>query len=161
MLKLILMRHGAAESPGLKSDFERRLTPEGEAGVHWTSQALADYDIDQILASPASRTQETAAILSTYRPSAALQTVAHYYDTPGDSPARECLSLGETRGAACLVGHNPVWSHWASTLSGDLVSLRPGAAAVLEQGCGQWSDASFGDGEWQLVAVIEPGGDSK
>ena len=69
MLTLYLLRHGKAVKPGgLTNDFKRKLNKKGTAQANQVGYIFQQegIDVEQIIASGAQRTQETAEILNYY-----------------------------------------------------------------------------------------------
>ena len=121
-MNLYLMRHGIAEELGARgqwNDSQRELTQEGERKVKQISEGLAALQIkfDLIVASPYSRAQRTAEIVSQASKHARLEISEHLI--PGGSSKKlfEFLrGLGGMKEEILLVGHEPYLSDLASLL---------------------------------------------
>jgi len=99
-MELILWRHADAEEGA--DDMARRLTPKGEkqaaAMAKWLrAQLPRDYTL---LASPATRAQQTAAAL-------AATVVTDRTLAPGASPAAMAKAAAKHEGVVIIVGHQP------------------------------------------------------
>jgi phosphohistidine phosphatase len=114
-MNLILWRHAEAEDA--EPDLSRRLTPRGRKQAarvaHWLRENLPERFV--VLASPATRTRETAdALEAEYtvdRRLAPDMDVAHYI-----AAAQWPDGPGEASGTVVVVGHQPVLGRLASLL---------------------------------------------
>lgn len=121
MRTLILLRHAQAVPQAVDGqDFDRPLSRAGRNEAQRSAQRLRDAGLvpDRILASPARRTTETAALLL---PVLGLSAGVMQY--PPEVYQATAAKLGEAitqhgAGARCLllVGHNPGLSALAATL---------------------------------------------
>ncbi len=108
--QIILLRHAHAEPPARdQSDESRPLTSggarEAESAAAWLREHAAQPDV--VLCSPALRTRETAAAISTAFPASAEPRIdARIYDA---TPADLIQILDEHADVDCLllIGHNP------------------------------------------------------
>lgn len=119
-MKIILMRHGQAESyANVDSDSARKLTDFGQAQALETANYLAEhYQADMLVVSPYVRAQQTAAQVNGCF--SALSPVTQDNITPEDD-AREALkTLGEHESDCMIVVcHMSIVAHIAALLTGD------------------------------------------
>lgn len=131
---VILVRHAHADWPDYHgSDFDRPLTPQGEADAAATAQAIHDAgNIPALLlASPALRTRQTASIIASRLglAEAAIVLVDSLYNGSAETLEAElCRSATSSSGTVMLVAHNPGISELARRLGRD-PSFRPFAPA--------------------------------
>lgn len=136
---VILVRHAHADWPAFHGcDFDRPLTPQGEADAATTARAIhaAGNIPAMLLASPALRTRQTAAIIarSLGLDEAAIVLVESLYNGSADVLETELhRGTAATSGVVMLVAHNPGISELARRLGGDP------------------SCRSFAPGHWQLL----------
>lgn len=152
MRRLILLRHAKSDWPNGTSDHERPLAARGREAAPVIGAYLAREGLwpDQVLVSPARRTQETWALvapaLSTHP--AVLSDPRIYEASPGtlfgvlrEQPAQvHCLMM---------VGHNPGMESLAARLCGSgpaearvaMAAKYPtGALAVIDLPVDRWED---------------------
>jgi phosphohistidine phosphatase len=107
MNRLILMRHGQAESRAGGGDVARRLTAAGAGAVAETARQLAEagFAPDVVLVSTAQRTRETWAAAEASFPAAeaAFETLLYNADS---ETILDCVEAVEA-GCVMVVGHNP------------------------------------------------------
>ena len=103
-----LMRHGRAESGSFAGDAERRLTADGEAGIHNVARALKAMGVraDALWHSPFTRAAQTAAIVGD-----TLGLNARIVDdglTPGGAAAHVAEKLRDADKTLFVVSHLPL-----------------------------------------------------
>jgi phosphohistidine phosphatase len=133
---LYIVRHGDADNA--MPDATRTLTEKGRDVTHAMGKLLrhAGFDIpDIIIASPLPRAQETANIIrEEFAPNVAIETNEALLS---GSMIEQPLSLIALKNESCrslmLVGHDPLFSHLASTLvtGVDQPSIEMGNSAVV------------------------------
>lgn len=138
---LIIMRHGHAEN-WARTDFDRKLTPEGQLAVNAAAVNLRACELtpDLILCSAAARALETARRVAALLDVDAAKIVAErtLYHIDDYELLRDIQHTAGTVGTLMVVGHNPTVSALASGLGGEMHSMRPAAMAVLRDGGGDW-----------------------
>jgi phosphohistidine phosphatase len=147
-MDLILWRHAEAEDSA--PDSERRLTEKGRKqaakGAEWLADRLPDDA--RILASPAVRTQETAAALK--RPFDTVVAIG-----PGNSWEAILRAAGwpDRGGTVVIVGHQPGLGEAAARLLAGQAS-----AWNIKKGALWWfrHRGRSGAGETTLRAVVTP-----
>ncbi len=122
---VILVRHAHADWPGFNGcDFDRPLTPQGEADAAATAQAIhaAGNIPARLLVSPALRTRQTAAIIARTLglDEASITLVESLYNGSADTLEAELhRNSGAAGGMLMLVAHNPGISELARRLGRD------------------------------------------
>jgi phosphohistidine phosphatase len=136
--RLILVRHAHAEWPNYRGpDFDRPLTPQGEAGARATGRAIreAGFIPALLLASSARRTRQTAEIIAEelQLPPAVLRFSENLYNAPDVTLQLEVQSAAPATGLLMMVAHNPGVSELARVLADDIAApnYRPGDWRVL------------------------------
>ena len=110
MDRLILFRHGKAESESLSGDdFDRRLAPRGALESAATGAALAErgFAPDLALVSPAARTRDTWAAAAPHFPCASADFDNDLYNADSTEIRLAADEAGETASTVMVVGHNP------------------------------------------------------
>lgn len=110
--QVILVRHAHADWPDYHGcDFDRPLTPRGEADATATARAIRAAGLKPaiLLASPALRTRQTAAIIAAELglPDTAIQLVDSLYNGSADTLEAELRRATATNEPVMLVAHNP------------------------------------------------------
>lgn len=118
-MRIVLVRHGEAESPHMQVDSERALTAHGHRQAGETGMWLASFIDEPVMlaCSPFRRARETAARIQQALPQASLRIVDHL--TPGDD-VRQALAAIETvsvGGTLIVVSHMPLIAGLANWLS--------------------------------------------
>jgi phosphohistidine phosphatase len=156
MLKLYLLRHGkATKSTAESADFSRHLNKEGTAQINQTGYMLKAelLKLDQIIASEAVRTIETAEIINHFIGLPTIQFDRGFYLTPFDEVwERFCLYAKGQR--VMYVGHNNAISDLASYLTGRNIGMSTGHLVEIQFEAGTWQDVKRGSGK--LVREIIP-----
>jgi phosphohistidine phosphatase len=159
-LRLVLLRHGKAASPGWAAgDHARPLTEVGIVQVRSIAALLAELQWwpERVISSTASRAQTTAhtltAALAQARTGAggamAVQLKDELYECGFGAVQDAVAAVPTTVRTLVLVGHNPTFSSAASALCGDMVGLSTANAALLTRAHGSWADVTA-LGEWTL-----------
>ncbi|HUG72540.1 MAG TPA: histidine phosphatase family protein [Steroidobacteraceae bacterium] len=110
--QVLLVRHAHAEwSEYQGRDFDRPLTPRGEADAMATARAIGVAGLKPavLLASPARRTRQTAVIIANNLgvAEAAIQFINTLYNASADTLAAELRNAPAGHGPVMLVAHNP------------------------------------------------------
>ena len=110
MDRLILLRHGKAESESASGDdFDRRLAPRGVTESAAMARTLAELGFmpDVALVSPAARTRDTWAAAESAFPRAKVSFDGDLYNSDSEGVRRAALAAGRTAGTVLVIGHNP------------------------------------------------------
>ena len=110
MKRLILFRHGRAESHSTSGDdFDRRLDPQGVTDSAVTGRTLADMGMipDVALISPAARTRETWAAIQPAFPDAQAEIDGDLYNADSRTLRHVADIAGEGGKTVLIVAHNP------------------------------------------------------
>ncbi|NRA46730.1 MAG: hypothetical protein HRU09_17410 [Oligoflexales bacterium] len=158
--KLFIIRHGSAEPHSWdEDDFLRKLTPMGIKEVIETArkfQGSFSWMPEHILCSDANRTKETFQNLKNtmnFKPDVVL--CSSFYLGGVNEVLGEIEKVKDGVMNLLLIGHNPTFSELASQLSGELISLSPANAVVLEKQCSSWAQAVHEEG-WELIKFLSP-----
>ncbi|HLF92784.1 MAG TPA: histidine phosphatase family protein [Planctomycetota bacterium] len=130
MSRIYVIRHAAAEEPGARSDFARRLTERGRWQAREAGRALRERApaLAAILTSPAARAAETAEIMAAeFAPRPTLEVCDALY---GAGVTLDYLRARPEGGDVALVGHLPGIEIFARSLLSHTVELRFTTAAV-------------------------------
>lgn len=136
-IQLVFIRHGIAEdrSSG-QADFDRRLTPEGEARLKSTLpniKALLNKGWKAVIwTSPLIRAMETAQIVSDVFGIGEVIGFGFIGEGYFGGFQNEIEKLDpKKRHVVLVVGHEPFMGGWAETLSGRILPFKKGAAACF------------------------------
>ncbi len=122
--EVLLVRHAHAEWPQYTgADFDRPLTARGLEDAARTGAAIAaaGHRPARLLASPARRTRQTAALIAAELglPENAIHYVESLYNASAHTLEVELRLAAAPGGLTLLVAHNPGVSELARQLSGD------------------------------------------
>lgn len=129
--QLWLLRHGEAETHGLRPDAERALTERGIEQARAAGQALARLGIapELVFTSPKVRARDTALLACR---ALGIEPVEHGPLAFGFD-AGEALALvaagEEGQGPVLVVGHEPDFSQVVCELTGARIDMKKGAVA--------------------------------
>jgi phosphohistidine phosphatase len=114
---LIVLRHAKSSWQTTEPDLRRPLSDRGERDAVAAGQLLAGYELDVVIASSATRVQQTWEAAQTGGASCAdVRTSEMIYHAWANELLAELHELDETKHTALLIGHQP-------TLSDLIVSL--------------------------------------
>lgn len=136
MQKVIIMRHGEAESHA-SNDASRQLTDDGREEVRSSALTLNNTcpQIDRMIVSPYARARQTADIVA--EQFGGIPEFVSDKLTPDRSP-EDVLSVIEDYlvdvDTGLLVFHQPIASRTVRYLTGQNISMRTAGVAVLEIG---------------------------
>jgi phosphohistidine phosphatase len=118
MQRLILLRHGKAESSSGGGDFERGLTDRGRRESAQVGRALAAAGVapDLVLVSTAKRAMETWEAVQASFPKARMAPARALYHASADALAEAIDACGEGAATLMIVGHNPGLHELSATL---------------------------------------------
>lgn len=148
MLRLLLMRHAKAETPGARRDFDRALAPRGERAAPLVGRALikAGLEPDRVLCSTAIRTRQTLdGVATDFSTPPEIDYLSELYDAETDDYIEQIQLHGGTATTLMVVGHNPATEEATALLAGPKGDLPPpgefptGAVAVIEFAVEDWS----------------------
>jgi phosphohistidine phosphatase len=132
---LWLLRHGDAESHGVREDFDRMLTARGEQQAHAAGRALARLGVsfESVFTSPRRRALDTALL------ACAELGVAPLLHAPlgggfDERDAAELLAGASPGAAVMLVGHEPDLSQLVAAFTGAHVEMKKGGLAAIGGG---------------------------
>ncbi len=153
-MEIYLMQHGPAMPK--EQDPEEGLSPEGEARIHASGEALKKMGVafDAILSSPKKRSKQTAAIVAEkvgYPPEKIVETKKVKAMTPAEETVQ---ALSEVSGAerVLIAGHLPSVAEVASFLltegSKAAVQFEMGGCCRIDVG---WLPTHSGRLRWYLT----------
>lgn len=155
MLKLFVLRHGKAVRPkvGL-DDFDRRLNRKGVAQVNQVGYILKaeNCSIDQVIASGAKRTRETATIMRHFIP-----TPIVYDDRLYLTSASKIMAAINAKGKeknVLYVGHNNGISDFVNMVTGENLLMSTSMLVEISFNFDNWELISAGSGT--IERIIEP-----
>ena len=142
--QIILLRH--AQTSGKQAgqrDYDRALTPEGEAqgkkiGTYFASNSISP---DILISSSALRAKQTALIINEFIRLTPQQLVflEGLYEADGDTWLGEIRQLHERLNTVLCIGHNPTLSWLAGHLAGRPVDLPPGGFVIFRSPSPSWA----------------------
>ena len=139
--QIIVVRHSEAEPDNPLGDLKRVLTEQGHANVAELGKALQAEGAspEAIFCSNATRAIQTMQVICEYMGVMVQPDVSEeYYRCFASGWVKALVGLEPSIKQAMLVGHMPVLPTMIAELTGDKVSMRPGAAFLLEFK-GDWS----------------------
>ena len=132
---LWLLRHGDAESHGLRDDFERPLTARGERQSRAAGRAFARLGVrfEHVFTSPRVRALDTARLVCAELD---LEPVVHQPLGGGfdERDAAELLAATADGGSLLLVGHEPDLSGLVAALTAAPIEMKKGGIAAIRDG---------------------------
>lgn len=156
MKRLLLVRHAKSSwnHPGL-SDFDRPLNARGEHDVPMMAERLLQRAIrpDQVVASPAKRTKQTARVLSAGIgiPESSILYDERIYEAAISTLLQVIGSFDDAWGFVMLVGHNPGMTSLANALADGVTDNLPTCGMVdISLNLEQWHDIAPGCGTCRL-----------
>ena len=153
-----MLRHAKSswEDPSL-ADFDRPLNERGLKAAPRIGGFMRRSGLipDCIISSPAVRARETARLV---KESGAFEVDLTLDDRIYEASANALRQVAAEADDACstvmLVGHNPGMEHFVRYLTGQIVSMRTAAVAVIDLDIERWADVNEGTGS--LSALHEP-----
>jgi phosphohistidine phosphatase len=153
MSKIILvLRHAqSAGKQGSQQDYDRVLTPTGEAAARDLGKKIRElhFDPDLILSSASVRTTQTLSLIneSLRIPEQKIHLKKELYEALMTVWLDHIHLLSEEVRTALLIGHNPWLSMLASSLGTNMIELAPCQLVGFEFQPTSWSDISQGGKE--------------
>lgn len=156
---LVLVRHGKAESDEEGDDHARRLTARGRTDAAATGRRIADLlagrPVDLAWVSSAVRAHQTWEQIAASLPLVSRLVVGRDVYQAGGRDVLDRVQGEFALGLAVMVvvGHNPTMEHVVMSVVGDVHSMRPGTAAVVELSTGDTMPL-----RGRLVELVSPRG---
>lgn len=154
MKTIFLIRHAkACKSTFSQIDFDRVLEKSGEADAEAIAQKLKDanYTIEQIVASAAKRTTQTALIFAIKNNIELSKIIFEnkLYNAPAHVYEDIILSLDNGKNTVAIVGHNNGISDYASSLLKErmYLDMPPGGIVAFRAAIQNWEDFVNADKE--------------
>jgi phosphohistidine phosphatase len=151
----VVLRHAKAEPYGAVSDRQRSLTGRGRRDAAAVGAWVRARDLapQAVVCSPAVRTRET---LAAVRTASGLEMDAFYDERVYDASVDDLLDvvggLPDDVETVLLVGHNPGCEGLVEALTGEQVTMRTSALAVVTWS-GGWSPPRQGGATLELAAT--------
>ncbi|OMH39060.1 histidine phosphatase family protein [Motiliproteus sp. MSK22-1] len=145
MKLLTLIRHAKAETPFDCSDFDRPLSPRGEADIIRVADRYNPAKTPQkIIVSSAKRAMSTAESLirSRHYPDNILHPDRSLYSADSNQLIQLLSSQEEHIEHLALIGHNPTISELATSLSGEIIHFTPATIVTFELNIDDWLSVS-------------------
>lgn len=142
---LVLMRHAKTESPySFKRDFDRKLTTQGEQDAQQMGAWLKSqgFSIDQVLSSPAKRTQQTTELVIEQlgMNSSAVDYRDELYHAVPDVFFNVIRSVPNEINTLLIVSHNDGITHFANQLTNARIDyMQPGSVFIVKCDLDNWS----------------------
>ena len=159
MKTLFLIRHAEAVEGGVReSDFERLLTQHGMFSAVKTAEQFKkhEWQVDQMLISPARRTEMTARLISEQLevPTEKIQLIDDLYNGTVRVLMREICQVKKDIDQLVIVAHHPGIPYLAEMLTDQNVGyLQPAGIIRIDFDIDSWEEVSQGTGT--LKAVIQ------
>ena len=156
MKKIILMRHGEAETN--KKDWDRCLSQTGKEEVSSVASQIIKYknfSPQYVICSEAQRTKETFEVFSSFHsvpPECCMFVESLYYGKISDV-LNDMLKTPSEIENLMIIGHNPLITELASKLSGKPLRLGTSDAVLLESEV-DW--ANILSNPWTCKTLISP-----
>lgn len=159
MRYLMLLRHGEAENylTSKGGDHGRKLTPYGHSQLMALGQSLVkeEWTPDLVISSDATRAQETWQTLSESMDISLEPLLTRSIYTGDLEDVYNMLyPLDDKVRHILMVGHNPTWSHLASSLSGSPLSMSTADAVLLRTKMGSWDNFNP-ELAWEIVRYFK------
>ena len=163
MLRLILMRHAKAETPGGSPDYDRSLTARGQGAATLIGRELrrVGFEPQLVLCSTAVRTQQTLdRVVAELGQSPKTNLIPELYNAATSTLIEQIELNGEDAATLLVIGHNPATEDAVRLLASEQgdVSLPSGfptaALAVVDFEAITWPDIRPGRG--RLNRFITP-----
>lgn len=152
MKTLWIARHADAEIH--RKDFTRPLSFQGREDARSVATAIMPFWTPgtRSFHSTALRTSETVQLWSSVLgPSFDSRPSDQLYLATGEDLMQFICSIPAAIHQACIVGHNPGISQFASRLTGQLIGLKPGDAALIQIELNDWGEVSSDFGNLQQI----------
>ena len=160
MKKLILMRHGQAESFHPSGDFYRVLTSQGLKDARMVGQRMQTLPKvwlpKYVICSSATRASQTWDAVGA---ELKMRRADHYsQELLGCSVGLMVdmlMSIPDTAASVLIIGHNPVWESLCERFTGLSRLIRPADVLLFENEADSWVTASTSR-DWLLVKHVGP-----
>lgn len=155
------MRHSyaVADNPAFV-DEERPLTEAGIDLVRMTLPIVKEWPVQEILASSATRTQQTARLIHSVFPDVVdVDVLEELYLAPVEQYVRCVKSLSNQIQCALIIGHNPSVSGLVANWTGEHLSVSPGTLTVFQFQTDDWSTLRLVNKQRPILAAYISSGE--
>jgi phosphohistidine phosphatase len=159
---ILLLRHAKTESPySLKRDFDRKLTAQGELDAQRMGEWLKSegFSIDQVLSSPAKRTQQTTELVIEQLGlnSSIIEYRDELYHAIPEVFFKTIPSVPNEINTLLIVSHNDGITHFANQLTNARIDyMQPGSVFIVKCDLDNWSE--FETAAKEFVGYKQPRG---
>jgi phosphohistidine phosphatase len=148
MKTLFLLRHAKTVpvAAGMV-DFERSLTPQGEADARQVGQFIQQRQlkIDQVISSPAARAKNTTGlVLDASGLDVDVQYDRRMYEADPQLMLDIVSEVDTSRESILLVGHNPAMEDFVRGLTGKVEAISTASLAQIDSEVDNWYDLAPG-----------------
>ncbi len=157
---LIVLRHAKSSWDTTDADHLRGLSERGERDATAAGAILAEYDLDVVLASTATRVQLTwEAAESGGAECEDVRAIKSIYQGDGDALLRQVQKVGESASTTLLVGHQPGVSELilalakASDLTEKVRKKYPTCALAVLTFSGTWKNLKEGKAKLERFEI--------
>lgn len=155
MKTLFILRHAKSswEDQDL-ADFDRPLNSRGKEAAPFMGELMAESGLtpEIILASPAVRAKETAALVKDAGGlAAAISFDERIYEASPQTLRQVASAIDNRFGSAMIVGHNPGMEGFVRYLTGRLEPMPTAALAVVDLDIDQWDDIDLESGRLRTI----------
>lgn len=153
MKRIILMRHGNAESSYQANDFDRNLTQYGIKEVKNNVEKLNSFKIipDKIVVSEAVRTQQTFAIyedLTKFKGKVVNDKGLYDFHSTSEFISKYIENTDDTINTIMFIGHNPTLSNLLQMFTGELgIYLDTASIFVIDFDINNWQNLEVRTGK--------------
>lgn len=157
MKRVILVRHGKAESPSMEiHDHDRQLKERGVKDAFKMGIVLSEKEIipDIVLVSSAVRAQQTADQIAKSI-NVPMVTRKELYNAPQAQIEELLWGQDDALNSIALIGHNPAFEHLAAATGGQFDEMPTCGIAVIDfESLTGWNELLFREGT--LVEMLSP-----
>ena len=153
MKRIILMRHGNAETSYQVDDFDRKLTEFGIKEVKTNVEKLNSYNIvpDKIIVSKALRTQQTFSIynnITRFKGEVVHSKQLYEFHSTSEFIEKYIENTDNNMNTIMFIGHNPTLSNLLQMLTGNIgIFMDTAAIAVIDFDIDKWNNIEVKTGK--------------
>lgn len=151
--------HAVANNPAYV-DVERPLSEAGSDLVRKTLPIVSEWSVQTILASSATRTQQTAALVRSALPDVVeIDVREELYLATVEQYVHCVKNLNNQIQCAMIIGHNPSVAALLANWSGEQLSVSPGTIAVFQFPTDDWSTVRLVNKQHPVLAAYISNGE--
>lgn len=157
--RLIVMRHAKSswKSAALR-DLDRPLSKRGRKDAPRIGRELQaiGWVPERAVVSPSERTQETFRLMASALDATKAVTAPKLYHASADTILGLIATIPDAITTALTLGHNPGTEEVLRRLTGDLIAMKTGCAALLTTEADTWKEAIQAPSAFRLIGVLYP-----